>query len=253
MTLKTNFCPDCGKRNSDIHTCSPAYAVEKAKKQAPVAWINAKGDMTYLHGPYNKDDRPLVYETTPPAAQLAQQEPVAWMVYTLDGTSVCVTDNPADFTDKHKALPLYTTPPAAPQPTARRTAWIFEDRRGEKYTPKDQVYTPQEAEISARLLAHKSIGPAWINPPAQPAPTVQEPVAWGIIASNTGRICQVTLDENEIADHNPKHIKPLYPHPPAAHRQWVGLTKEERVVYADLYGSYEAVLAIETKLKEKNT
>ena len=38
------------------------------------------------------------------------QEPVAWMVYTLDGKSVCVTDSPADFTDQHKALPLYTHP-----------------------------------------------------------------------------------------------------------------------------------------------
>ena len=39
-----------------------------------------------------------------------EQEPVAWMVCTLDGKSVCVTDNPADFTDQHKALPLYTHP-----------------------------------------------------------------------------------------------------------------------------------------------
>ena len=39
-----------------------------------------------------------------------EQEPVAWMVYTLDGKSVCVTDNPADFTDEHRVLPLYTTP-----------------------------------------------------------------------------------------------------------------------------------------------
>jgi hypothetical protein len=38
-------------------------------------------------------------------------EPVAWMVYSLDGQSVCVTDNPADFTDQHRALPLYTAPP----------------------------------------------------------------------------------------------------------------------------------------------
>lgn len=36
------------------------------------------------------------------------QEPVAWMVYTLDGKSVCVTDNPQDFTEGHRALPLYT-------------------------------------------------------------------------------------------------------------------------------------------------
>jgi len=39
------------------------------------------------------------------------QEPVAWMVYALDGKSVCVTDNPTNFTPEHRALPLYTTPP----------------------------------------------------------------------------------------------------------------------------------------------
>jgi hypothetical protein len=39
--------------------------------QEPVAWINAKDGMTYLHGPYNSDDRPLIYgDTAPPAAQL---------------------------------------------------------------------------------------------------------------------------------------------------------------------------------------
>lgn len=43
-------------------------------------------------------------------------EPVAWMIYTLDGKSVCVTDNPADFTNQHRALPLYTA-----RPSARRT------------------------------------------------------------------------------------------------------------------------------------
>lgn len=38
-------------------------------------------------------------------------EAVAWMVYALDGKSVCVTDNPADFTDEHRVLPLYIAPP----------------------------------------------------------------------------------------------------------------------------------------------
>lgn len=38
-------------------------------------------------------------------------EPVAWMVYTLDGKSAFVTDNPTDFGPEHKALPLYTSPP----------------------------------------------------------------------------------------------------------------------------------------------
>ena len=41
-----------------------------------------------------------------------QGEPVAWMVYTIDGKSAFVTDNPKDFTQDHRALPLYTTPRA---------------------------------------------------------------------------------------------------------------------------------------------
>jgi hypothetical protein len=45
------------------------------------------------------------------ALEQQEQEPVAWMVYTQDGKSLCVTDNPADFTDEHRALPLYTHPP----------------------------------------------------------------------------------------------------------------------------------------------
>ena len=41
-----------------------------------------------------------------------EHEPIGWMVYTLDGTAVYVTDNPTDFTENHRALPLYTDPPA---------------------------------------------------------------------------------------------------------------------------------------------
>lgn len=40
-----------------------------------------------------------------------EPKPVAWMVYTLDGKSAFVTDNPKDFTQDHQALPLYTQPP----------------------------------------------------------------------------------------------------------------------------------------------
>ena len=39
-----------------------------------------------------------------------KQEPVAWMVYTLDGVDVFVTANPKDFTDQHRALALYPSP-----------------------------------------------------------------------------------------------------------------------------------------------
>jgi len=35
-------------------------------------------------------------------------EPIAWMVYTEDGKSVYVTDNPTDIKEDQRALPLYT-------------------------------------------------------------------------------------------------------------------------------------------------
>ena len=46
---------------------------------------------------------------TPPAAQ-PEQEPVAWMVYTMDGQSAYVTDNSTDIKSGQQALPLYTAP-----------------------------------------------------------------------------------------------------------------------------------------------
>ena len=45
------------------------------------------------------------------AAAQAEQEPVAWMVYTLDGQSAFVTDCPTDIQKDQRALPLYTAPP----------------------------------------------------------------------------------------------------------------------------------------------
>ena len=46
---------------------------------------------------------------------------------------------------------------------------------------------------------------------AQP---VQEPVAWAVIASNTGRICQVELNFAEVEELSPKWVVPLYTTPP---------------------------------------
>lgn len=53
-------------------------------------------------------------------------------------------------------------------------------------------------------------------------PEQQEPVAWGIVASNTGRICQVEIDADEVEGHNPKHIVPLYttPQPSRGTIEW---------------------------------
>lgn len=57
------------------------------------------------------------YESKKNMAQdkLAQpeQEPVAWMVYTQEGQSAFVTDNPAQIHPSQRALPLYATPQQA--------------------------------------------------------------------------------------------------------------------------------------------
>jgi hypothetical protein len=42
--------------------------------------------------------------------QEAKDEPVAWMVYTQEGQSAFVTDNPAVIHPSQRALPLYATP-----------------------------------------------------------------------------------------------------------------------------------------------
>jgi hypothetical protein len=88
------------------------------------------------------------------------------------------------------------------------------------------------------------------------APTVQEPVAWM-------RITDIT----ELTDSEPEEdgYTPLYTTPPAAQRQWVGLTDEEIRKWWSIENGLEdcklsklddftlAVRAIEAKLKEKNT
>ena len=67
------------------------------------------------------------------------QVPVAWMVYTLDGRSVCVTDNPADFTEQHKALPLYTAPPQLKPLTDEEIHDCFQQKHKDKVTERRMI------------------------------------------------------------------------------------------------------------------
>jgi hypothetical protein len=53
--------------------------------------------------------------------------------------------------------------------------------------------------------------------PLPPKPArEQEPVAWGVVASNTGQICRVELDFDEVHDHDQRYIVPLYAAPQPA-------------------------------------
>ena len=61
-----------------------------------------------------------------------EQEPVAWMVYSVDGQSVCITDDPTSFTENQRALPLW------PGPLEREWVGLDEDRvayLADKYAP----------------------------------------------------------------------------------------------------------------------
>jgi hypothetical protein len=98
-----------------------------------------------------------------------------------------------------------------------------------------------------------------ITPPAQPAP-VQEPVAWGKL---TDEMIQAATDEYDewAADNKGTTeciramlVKALKATPPAAHRQWVGLTDEEIEIQVSYNCTLEdMVRSVEAKLREKNT
>lgn len=78
--------------------------------------------------------------------------PVAWMVYTEDGKSVYVTDNPEDIKPGQRALPLFTRPDTStctchpddnpPVPCARRYA-LSECRKTAPPAPADVPISEQ--------------------------------------------------------------------------------------------------------------
>lgn len=75
-----------------------------------------------------------------------EPEPVAWMVYTLDGKSAFVTDNPTDFGPEHKALPLYTSPPQRKPLTDEEIIMLTADTWG------NASIAPQLAPAFARAI-----------------------------------------------------------------------------------------------------
>ena len=87
-------------------------------------------------------------------ARLAEPEPepVAWMVYTQDGQSAYVTDNPE--VKKHwRALPLYTTPP-----TRRPLTEEEIDTLWRKHASEEGFTTAQFVRAFARAAIAKAGG-----------------------------------------------------------------------------------------------
>lgn len=75
----------------------------EAAQQALEAWDG--GDVKWFANCYR------VMDALRAALEQPEQEPVAWMVYTEDGKSAYVTDNPHDLVGAYKAFSLYTHPP----------------------------------------------------------------------------------------------------------------------------------------------
>jgi hypothetical protein len=101
-----------GKLNVTLQDTPTEIELARYKRMFEAA-CSALGEVSEALGcdPNEGGSEPLIEAIA--RLKSSSYEPIAWMVYTLDGKSVFVTDNPTDFTDEHRALPLYTTPPAA--------------------------------------------------------------------------------------------------------------------------------------------
>jgi hypothetical protein len=101
--------------------------------------------------------------------------------------------------------------------------------------------------------------PLYLAPPAQPTPV--QPVAWAIY--QRGRLQSFWLDKGDAYDFEfttEHQWQPLYTPPPAAQRQWVGLTGNEIVnmlpdddtpmSLGEAFFKFAEL--VEAKLKEKN-
>jgi hypothetical protein len=136
----------------------------------------------------------------------------------------------------------YTTPPAAPvqEPVAKI-------KRIDEYGPMLDWYTHwTDFPVGTKL---------YTSPPAQPAP-VQEPV-W--IQPDHLQKAQTAPFLCRVEPNKRDDFVPLYTTPPAAQRQWAGLTDEEikRIGKLDLDSDYfglwyDFAKAIEAKLRSKN-
>ncbi len=104
----------------------------------------------------------------------------------------------------------------------------------------DHLQKAQRAPFLCRVEPHKrdDFVPLYTTPPAQPAP-VREPVA--IDADMRNVLHGALVRSGKVIS------------PPAAQRQWVGLTPEKIDELMYRFTGYELLYAIQAELKENNT
>ena len=199
-----------------------------------------------------------IVETEFGDVRLTSPDGVAWRFRDTDGSD--------HFVWKFLTA-ILTTPPAAPvqdteahyKGVVEGVQKLFDDKRAQPAPVQEPVNLLEARKIAAEYGTPDSqvdngnlyfaLSKCLEHIDAQPAP-VQEPVAKYIGECSDGSLVQLYEDVKKGTD--------FYTTPPAAKRQWVGLTDEEIQVVLDNPQKYYDTMnnfarAIEAKLKEKNT
>jgi len=211
-------------------------------------------------------------ENEPHVSLASVQEPVAWLVYAKGSRKYfTLTFDPNKVPEIYiggEAVPLYTTLPAAPDLQAEldatnRQVEILSDAlaesRREVAAIMQAITDPenQPSQFGTVTMAHMQREVA-----AQPAP-VREPLGY-VYEVHCLPECALEMEWVECFDRcepdaraNIRNVTPVYTTPPAAQRQWVGLTDDEMYLNCPNWLSHEQckvwIQQIEAKLKEKNT
>ena len=187
------------------------------------------------------------------------QEPVAWMIYTKDGQSVYVTDNPTDIQEGQRALPLYTTPPKRQPLTDKQILadktlrYYFGQNGGAGPVSKQgrRVVDAIEAahgikELRQAHAGHTNEGPSTFSDAADLLEALAQPVTTLTLVEKTKKTCgtcealarTVMLDQTSHDRHK---------------REWVGLNGDHMDdITSTAMDKADAMLLTESKLKELN-